>query len=644
MGRFIKRENNGRVFLKDSQTDEWLLISNQSTTETKTQKRNKQRTSNESLFKLVTVRRLDQLSIDTVTTRLKTSQANLEKSALLAKFPIPAPVQFPTTSGDLINYFSVYVDEDIYGSNEPIFTFFSSSYQNQIKAYVSANSANRGGWSVHLAYVKSVKDKQDGLKEVEWTLVSIDNADIAPYGGSTSITERQTYQLNLDATGLPQCFKSNFSLDNLTYLGGGIWSCLVIDPEDRIPVYGVAPTNDTRYKRISNGVGGNSVTVTSYSATPTYSFTWCRGQSVLRKRIRSASVQFDQQAFDDSAVLVQKRKSTYSLDLTLRPEMSSNQLVQKIISEVCNSEATYVGNTNYFLFSPRQSPDYGTDLARFSLQKYQQQSNVIRPNAWGVLAASKEGASILRLDMGMAEGKIEHPYEIKSTVGKRGVSYEWQYKSWWTYGKIQDYYPLTKNQYTYFISRAFGTEIKSNLFVDGSAPYGALIKTAPNQVQTTWDAPPNPETGYFPIRRGEFSFVLRYSMPPLFSHEGCYYYQVNPERIGTSSSSGDRFYDNTTAPAQPSFGLAPSFSSQDDTNPNAKQNGYIAVYSQILGALDGASISSFNIGYKPISASDTESILVLSPNPEQKLRLSEEPSLFPNAWIGSVNENIVIND
>ncbi|UQS94927.1 hypothetical protein Pam2_47 [Pseudanabaena phage Pam2] len=644
MGRFIKRENNGRVFLKDSQTDEWLLISNQSTTETKTQKRNKQRTSNESLFKLVTVRRLDQLSIDTVTTRLKTSQANLEKSALLAKFPIPAPVQFPTTSGDLINYFSVYVDEDIYGSNEPIFTFFSSSYQNQIKAYVSANSANRGGWSVHLAYVKSVKDKQDGLKEVEWTLVSIDNADIAPYGGSTSITERQTYQLNLDATGLPQCFKSNFSLDNLTYLGGGIWSCLVIDPEDRIPVYGVAPTSDIRYKRISNGVGGNSVTVTSYSVTPTYSFTWCRGQSILRRRTRSASVEFDQQAFDDSAVLVQKRKSTYSLDLTLRPEMSSNQLVQKTISEVCSSEATYVGNTNYFLFSPRQSPDYGTDLARFSLQKYQQQSNVIRPNAWGVLAASKEGASILRLDMGMAEGKIEHPYEIKSTVGKRGVSYEWQYKSWWTYGKIQDYYPLTKNQYTYFISRAFGTEIKSNLFVDGSAPYGALIKTAPNQVQTTWDAPPNPETGYFPIRRGEFSFVLRYSMPPLFSHEGCYYYQVNPERIGTSSSSGDRFYDNTTAPAQPSFGLAPSFSSQDDTNPNAKQNGYIAVYSQILGALDGASISSFNIGYRPIAASDTESILVLSPNPEQKLRLSEEPSLFPNAWIGSVNENIVIND
>jgi hypothetical protein len=323
--------------------------------------------------------------------------------------------------------------------------------------------------------------------------------------------------------------------------------------------------------------------------------------------------------------------------------MSSNQLVEKKITEICNSEATYVGNTNYFLFSPRQSPDYGTDLARFSLQKYNQQSNVIRPNAWGVLAASKEGSSLLRLDMGMAEGKIEHPYEIKSTVGKRGVSYEWQYKNWWTYGKIQDYYPLTKNQYTYFVSRAFGTELPSTLFVDGSAPYGALVKTAPNQIQTTWDAPVNPETGYFPIRRGEFSFVLRYSMPPLFSHEGCYYYQVNPERIGTSSSSADRFYDNSVAPAQPSFSLAPSFSSQDDTNPNTKQNGYIAVYSQILGAMSGDSVSSFNIGYRPIAASDTESILVLSPNPEQKLRLSQEPTLFPVGFTDDVRENIVIN-
>jgi hypothetical protein len=170
------------------------------------------------------------------------------------------------------------------------------------------------------------------------------------------------------------------------------------------------------------------------------------------------------------------------------------------------------------------------------------------------------------------------------------------------------------------------------LFVDGSTPYGALIKTAPNQVQTTWDAPPNPETGYFPIRRGEFSFVLRYSMPPLFSHEGCYYYQVNPERIGSSSSSGDRFYDNSVVPSAPSFSLAPSFSSPDSTNPNNRQNAYIAIYTQILGALGGSSVSSFNIGYRPIAASDTESILVRSPNPEQKLRMSQEPSLFPSGF------------
>ena len=640
MGRFIKRENNGKIYLRENQTNEWLLISNQSTVDTKIQTRTKQRTSKDSLFKLVTVRRLEGLPLDTITSRLKISQANLEKSAVLAKFPIPAPVQFPETEDDTINYFSVYVDEDLRGTNEPIFTFFSSSYQTQIKTFVSANSANREGWSVHLAYVKSVADREDGLKEVEWTLVTIDNRDISPTGSNTPITERQIYQLDLDPTGLPQCFKYNFSLDNLNYLGGGIWACMVIDPEDRIPVYAPAPLNDPRYKKISNGIG-NAITITSYSATPTYSFTWCRGQSVLRKRIRSASVEFDQQAFDDSAVIVQKRKSAYSLDLCLRPEMSSNQLVEKTITEVCNSEATYVGNTNYRIGSPRQDPDYGTDLARFSLQKYKQQSNVIRPNAWGVLAASKEGASILHLDMGRAEGKIDHPYEIKSAIGERGVSYGWRYKYWWTYGQIIDVYPLTKNQYTFFISRFNGQENRSTLFVDGAAPYGQLLKNAPNQAMTTWDSPENPETGYFPIRRGVFKFVLRYLMPPLFSHDGCYYYQVNPQRIGGDSSSFDRFYDNSTSPSPPSFSLAPSFYTQD---PNAAQNNYIAVYTQVLGALDGASVSSYNIGYRPIAASDTESILVLSPNPAQKAEISAEPSRFPNGWITDVRENIVIRD
>jgi hypothetical protein len=405
---------------------------------------------------------------------------------------------------------------------------------------------------------------------------------------------------------------------------------MVIDPEDRIPIEGVAPASDERYKKIST-VNGVNFTVVSYSVTPTYSYTWCRGQSVLRYRWRRYSVSNDDKLLENTGVIVHNRISDYNLELVLRPRQSA-LLVEKNMMEFCNSQATYVGNTNYTLFSPRQSPDYGTDQARFSLQKYSQKSNVIRPNPFGVLAASKEGANLLRLDMGTAEGKINHPYEIKSSVGKRGVSYEWQYKYWWAYGQILDVYPLTKNQYTFFVDRATGLERKSTLFVEGSAPYGELFKTLPNQVITTWDAPPNPETGYFPIRRGEFSFVLRYSMPPLFSHEGCYYYQVNPERIGSSSSSGDRFYDNSVVPSAPSFSLAPSFSSPDSTNPNNRHNAYIAIYTKILGALGGSSVSSFNFWYRPIAASDTESILVRSPNPEQKLRMSQEPSLFPSGF------------
>lgn len=645
MGRFVKRDNTGKIWLQESQTKEWLLISNQSTTEIKTQRKNKQRTSNESLFKLITVRRLTGVPLETAISRLRVSQANLEKSAVLSKFPIPAPVKFPETEEDTVNYFSVYIDEDLRGTNESIFTFYSSSYQNQIKAYVSANSANRGGWSVHLAYVESVKDKQDGLKEVEWKLVTIDNSDIAPDGGSTHITERQTYQLDLDTIGVPECFKYNFSLDNLTYLGGGIWSCMIIDPEDRIPVYGVAPANDARYKKISDFRSrGSTYTVVSYSATPTYSFTWCRGQSVLRKRIRSASVELDQEALSDSAVIVQKRNSNYSLDLTLRPEMSSNQLVSKTITEFCNSDATYVGNTNYELSSSRKSPDYGTDVARFSLQKYQQQSNVIRPNPFGVLAASKEGANLLRLDMGVAEGEIEHPYEEKSAIGERGRTYEYQYKYWWAYGRVSDTYPLTKNQFTFFNNRITGEQMPSTLFVDGAAPLGALYKSAPNQVITTWDAAPLPESGFFPVRQGIFKFVLRYSMPPLFSHDGCYYYQVNPQRVGGGSSSSDRFYDNSAAPPSPSFSVAPSFSAASSVDPTNAQNSFVAIYTQLLGALDGASISSYNIGYRPIAASDTESIVVFSPNPEQRLERSENPTKFPNGWQDSVFEDVFILD
>ena len=644
MGRFIKRENNGKIYLRESQTNEWLLVSNQSTVDTKVQKRTKQKTSNESLFKLVTVRKLEGLSLETVTARLRIAQANLERSAVLAQFPLPAPVKFPETEEDLVNYFSVHIDEDLYGVNEPVFTFFCDSYQTQIKAFVTANSRNREGWSVHLAYVKSVVTRQYGLKDVDWRLVTIDNADISPANDGIVVTEKTVYELNLDDTGVPQCFKENFSLESLKYLGGGIWGALAIDSDDKIPVYGFAPRDDSRYKQISNGKSRLGVTVVSYSVTPTYSFTWCRGQSVLRKRSRNASVQFDQQAFDETSVLVQKRNSNYALDLCLRPEMSANYLTQKTITETCNSQATYVGNTNYRLVSKRKDPDYGTDEARFSLHKYKQESNVLRPNPFGVLATSKEGVNMLRLDMGMAEGKIEQPYGIKYAQGERGVSYSWGYQYWWAYGKILDVYPTVKNQFTYFGDRlgAEGATIKSQLFVDGANPYGELIKTyIPNRAMTTWSTPINPESGWWAVRQGIFEFVLKYSMPPLFSHDGCYYYQVNPRRVVSNSSSGDRYYDSSVTIPQSGFAAVSGFYPPDALN---SQNAYINVYNQILGSFGAGGISTYNIGYRPIAANDSESLLVFAPNPEQQAQLEEQPSLFPAGFVGDVRENIEIKD
>ena len=146
MSKFVKRDNSGKVWLRYTVNQDWILVSNQSEVVTRVQKKNKPRNVGGSNFKLVTVRKLTELSLETVTARLKVAQQNLEKSAVIAKFPIPAPVVFPTGQADLINYFSVYVDEDLYGTNEPIFTFFCDSYQTQIKAYITANGENINDW------------------------------------------------------------------------------------------------------------------------------------------------------------------------------------------------------------------------------------------------------------------------------------------------------------------------------------------------------------------------------------------------------------------------------------------------------------------------------------------------------------------
>jgi hypothetical protein len=158
---------------------------------------------------------------------------------------------------------------------------------------------------------------------------------------------------------------------------------------------------------------------------------------------------------------------------------------------------------------------------------------------------------------------------------------------------------------------------------------------------TTWGTPINPESGFWAVRQGIFEFVLKYSMPPLFSHDGCYYYQVNPRRVVSNSSSGDRYYDSSVTIPQSGFAAVSGFYPPNALN---SQNAYINVYNQILGSFGAGGISTYNIGYRPIAANDSESLLVFAPNPEQQAELGEQPSLFPSGFVGDVRENIEIKD
>jgi len=642
MGAFIRKEN-GRTYLQDTDTKRWYPVDNQTIKSDQVGDRKQNTRIKGSKFKLLTIRKIEGLGLATVAAQVRATQANIESIALLTGQPIVAPIKLPEENGDLSNYYSCYVDEDLYGTLDPVFTFYSGfgSPKLEVKAYVTANGADKEDWSLHIAWITNSVDLESNFPRRQWQILTIDNASIDSLNTGTASSTRQVYTMT--SADLPRCFETNFSLSDLHYSGGGIWTAMAIDIEDSIPQYGVVSGTDSRYRKIANSFStpGKQYSIVSYSATPSYSFTWCRGQLKVNKRLRDASVILDNEFLKNTGTIRQKRSSNYSLNLTLRPQISSSlPLYEK--TEFCTSTAFYVGNTNYPIGSPRKSPDYGTDVARWALNSYTQTSNVVRGYSIppsGVVAASNNGAYLLRMEIGTAEGNLTQPFATKHAIGTRGVSYAWFEKRWWAYGEVLATYPTTPRQYTYIVSRFNGQIIPSTFFVDvvnGAAPYGELRKTAiPNVVETTWDVPVNPDSGFYSVRQGEFSFVLKYRMPPLFSHDAVYYYQRNPRRVGgLYADASDRYYD-ASSPQVPPFSLAPSFSNVAAADGNSTQNGYISVYTQILGAMANSFVSSYNLGYRPIASNDLDSIVVLSPTPDQKGDLANEPSLFPNAYIAS---------
>jgi len=635
--QFVRQDTDGSVYIKDLSQQEFLLNPKVLSTKTETIK-NQDSTKPSSKFKLVTVRQLSNVDIPTVSARLLQTQKNLENAALASGQPVPFPAKLPAHLEDNINYFSVYVDEDLYGINNPIYTFYSPS--SNIKAFITANGNSKDDWSVHIAHTITSTPTPDGSNTVTWRILTIDKEGI---DGSSNA------QYVLESSSLPSAFQYNFTVDSLQYLGGGTWSAIVMDRNDQIPVFGVIQGTESRYKRISDATvifegATYNKTITSHSCTPTYQITWNRGTLKINSRTRTASSLFNPDKFNTDGVIEINKSCNYSLPRTFRVHKGS--VNEYSLNEYLSSTSTYVANTNIFIASPFQSPDYNTDYARLALQQYSQTSNIIRstPQTTNInkaslcttgnipiLVASKDMSTFVYLDPGVYTGEITQPYDLKSSIGHRGVTYFFQYKYWWGYGKVINTYPLTPLQRVTFKIGNFSSP--GDYFVDsvpGVGRYGELlIDSIPNRVITTWDAFVNPETGFFGVHEGEFQFVVQYNNPPLFGHSAVYYYEINPQDIsGVPENNNNRIFDQSLQ-STATFGLAPSFTNFGDQN--LTQNTYIDVYSQILGAFADAAVPSLNIGAVSIG-SELENRVVRSPTTEQKMELNFEPTLFPNGF------------
>lgn len=581
-----------------------------------------------SKFKLVTVRRLTNLSTEEVNRRLEASYKQLEAAALRKGLPVPYPLK-QVTVDEVANTYGVYVDEDL-GNSAPVYVFTTDT--TKVKAFITTSGAGRNDWSVHIAHSLEKTKNPDGTYLNKWRLVTIDSSD----------TGYIFYVL--EDTGTHKSFSFNFDLDSLHYLGGGTWTAMSVDREDRLPIYALAPANSDRYIKVGNVFASFGETrarsLVAYSMTPSYVFTWQRGRLQLNYRTRNAAQTLDRNSLTKDGVIKFTREHEYNLEIPLRLEntQATNNIRPITISEYSQGKATYVGNTNCpSISSQYQNPDYGTDKKRLSISGILMKTNIMRPlvlneatltgrklskcplNYTGIICASANASFLLKHDIGEGSGEFNHPYELKRSAGKRGFQYGEDYKLWWVYGRVIDFYEYgDTNRYKRLKNPGFdanGIRLPDKVKIGSMFDLGNLIKSnKPNAVETTWDALPNPPTGFFGVEEGTLSFYISYLNPPLIGHSGVYYYHINPDIVGVGGGDFE-LNDNGVAAEQ-------------RLNQNVLKN----LYSQMLGGLGGGGLSSLNIGNITIAASDVESIIVRDPNTTQNAALRARPETFPAGY------------
>jgi hypothetical protein len=627
MSNSIRKEVDGKITAKARDGKDYHLNPKVIKEQTTTSRRRGEDSTN-SKFKLVTVRRLTSSSLQDVKDALERQQRLLESAAARNNQPVPYPARIPTTEEDLKQTYAVYVDEDLYGTGNPVYTFTSAS--SNIKAFITANGKNKEDYSVHIGHLVEKIDNKDKTFTVTWRLVTIDNK-LNDVPLTYHLLESQSPELH-------PSFQYNFNIDALQYMGGGCWTAISVDPKDRIPVIAQVQGETDQYIPIGaswKAYGSTrTVCIVAYSMTPSYTFTWCRGKLTMNRRVREASHTTDLSFLKSEGVMKVSKKYSYTLDICQRPDLSTlGNITQVVVPEYANGEAIYVSNTN----APEApgldvTPDFGTDARRLAIQSYTQSTNILRPKTFDyslnlqpnrivnqtdatfnpVVCSSNDMATFIRMNIGEAVGSINHGFDLKTENAKRGFQYGETYKLWWTYGKVLSFYP-TNTGAIYRRSKTAEARGEPSLFPTGETLLnrGELKQSEEyaNATETTWDSLPNPPTGFFGLTEGDLTWRIEYSNPPILGHEAVYYYHINPPLPDVDDTLGKL---DITA-------------SDNQNQLNTLRN----LFAQMQGGLGGGTTVNLSLGTIRKASSANDSIVVLNPSPSQKAELLTVPEKFP---------------
>lgn len=627
MPNSVRRDIDGKIIAKARDGRDYHLNPRIIKEENRASRRNGEDSTN-SKFKLVTVRRLTSTSLEDVKDALERQQKLLEIAAVRNNQPVPYPARIPTTEDDLKQTYAVYVDEDLYGKNNPVYTFTSAS--SNIKAFITANGKNKEDYSVHIGHLVEKIDNKDRTFTVTWRLVTIDN-NLNNIPLNYHILESQSPDLH-------PSFQHNFNIDALQYIGGGGWTAMSVDPKDRIPVIAQVQGSTEPYIPIGpswKAFGSTrTVCIVAYSFTPSYTFTWCRGKLTMNRRVREASHTTDLPFLKSDGVIRVSKKYSYAMDICQRPDLSELGNITSVVTpEYSNGEAVYVANTN----APETpgldvTPDYGTDTRRLAIQSYTQTTNILRPRTFNyagslqsnrivsqadatfspVLCSSNDMATYIRMNIGEGFGSINHGFDLKLENAKRGFQYGESYKLWWTYGKVLSFYPTNTGA---ILRRSKTAESRGepSLFPTGETllDRGELKQSEQyaNATETTWESLANPPTGFFGLTEGALTWRMEYSNPPILGHEAVYYYHINPPLPDIDDTLSQ--LDSSAA---------------DNLNQiNTLRN----IFGQMQGGLGGGTTVNLSLGINRKASSANDSIVVLAPSPAQKADLLATPEKFP---------------